>query len=351
MLSKFLTASLLALQSAALLVVPETNLNAHHGGSHELGLRLQCPECPFPSLSEDSKLVLNDAWDSWLPLNFTTEGNALSVNGHQVFPLENRPVSLETVLHRQSDMKASTPVPVGYGLEFQVVDVPDSDSKLTLFHFTVLDIGGFPVPVSTVYLPTIKSPNGDLTIVTSKAGVLPMPKKSWRQCRRDRRCLKHLILARIRAFVISAKLRALAIAKKVSAKVKGCHRRPHKVDSSQHQRPGHDMMQHGGHHHTHQQHKSKTFAHRFCHILKTVFLPGLIGVVAVTSIAIIAIQLTCGLVAARAFFRRHSNKRVVDQEQGVAPEKEALMTEEQYDLPPHYDESDYGKIVIPAEKE
>ncbi|WEW56392.1 hypothetical protein PRK78_001835 [Emydomyces testavorans] len=350
MLSKLLAASLLALQSTAFLVVPETN--GHHARpecSHDWSIQLQCHECPFPTVSKGSEVTLNDAWDSWLSLNFTTKGNVLSLNEQPIFPPIRRPSELRGVLHRQSDMKASPPVVMGYGLEFQRVDVPDSDSKLMLFHFTVLDLAGYPVPVSTVYLPTIQSPNGDLAIVKAKADVLPMPKKSWRQCRKNRRCLKHLILARLRAFLLAAKARALNVAKKFSFKSKGCHRKPHVASNMPHQRPSHETQPHPGH--SHHKHKSMNFAHRFCHVLKAVLLPALIGIVAGISIFILGVQLACGVVAVRAYCRRRRADRVVDQEQGEAPEKEALMEDEHQDVPPQYHEGDYGKIALPAEKE
>ncbi|EEP79421.1 predicted protein [Uncinocarpus reesii 1704] len=350
MLTNLFAASLLALQSAAFLVVPDTKGPVHHGGSNHLNLHLQCHECPFPTTSEGSVVVFNDAFDSWLPLNFSTKGNTLFVNEQPIFPMVRRPTSLQGVLHRQSDMKVSPPVQMGYGLEFQVVDGRDSASNLLLFHFTVIDLAGFPVPVSTVYLPIIQSPNGDLLIVTAKANILSMPRKSWRQCRRNRRCLKHLILARIRAFFITAKVRALSAAKKLSFKGKGCHRKPHGVGSPHHhERPSHQMKPHGGS--SHRQHKSMSFAHRFCHVLKTVFLPGLIGIVATISVVIIGIQLACGFAAVRAYCNRRRTRPIADQEQGEIPEKEALMADEQPDLPPQYHEGDYGNITLPAEKE
>lgn len=240
---------------------------------------------------------------------------------------------------------------MGYGLEFQSVDTPDSDSKLMLFHFTVLDLAGFPVPVSTVFLPTVQSPNGDLAIVKSRADVLPAPRKSWRQCRRNRRCLKHLIFARLRAFIITAKIRALKVAQKFSFKSKGCNRKGGPAGSMHHGRPSHDT--HNTKPHTEHPHHNKpmTFAHRFCHILKTVFLPGLIGIVAGISVFIIGVQLACGIGALRAYCHRRRANRANDQEQGEVPEKEALMAGQHEELPPQYHEEDYGKIVIPAEKE
>ena len=68
MLSKLLAASLLALQSAAFLVVPETKSPAHAnaGSCHNWAVQLQCHECPFPTVSEGSKVILDDAKDSWL---------------------------------------------------------------------------------------------------------------------------------------------------------------------------------------------------------------------------------------------------------------------------------------------
>lgn len=65
MLSKFVVASLLALQSAAFMVVPETTSPAH-AKCHDWTVQLQCHECPFPVASGESRVVLDDAKDSWL---------------------------------------------------------------------------------------------------------------------------------------------------------------------------------------------------------------------------------------------------------------------------------------------
>ncbi|KAI1944210.1 hypothetical protein LOZ57_004886 [Ophidiomyces ophidiicola] len=346
MLSKYLAATLFALGTSGLLVVPEAKDIAHSKSGHRMNLRLQCHECPFPSVTESSGITLNDEWDSWLSLNVTTKGNVLSVNDHPIFPVPREPVQLEAILVRQSDMMTSQPVPVSYGLEFQPVKIPNSNTNMMVFHFTVLNLAGFPVPVSTVYLPTVVSPNGDLLLLKDKADVLPMPMKSLRQCRRNRKCLKHLIIARIRAFILAAKHRALNIAKTLS--FKGCHHKGPKTSHLHHESPSHENMQQDGNSHVHHHHKSMKFANRFCHILKTIVLPGVIGLVAGIILLIFSLQLACGIVAVRAFYRQRREQRVSDQERGDDVEKEALMDDEQ---PPQYNEADYGKITLPAEKE
>lgn len=81
MLSKFFVVSLLALQSAAFLVVPETKSPAHAGSCHDWTVQLQCHECPFPTVSEGSTVVLDDAKDSWLVSSaFTVDGSLFKLS-------------------------------------------------------------------------------------------------------------------------------------------------------------------------------------------------------------------------------------------------------------------------------
>ncbi|PGH32862.1 hypothetical protein GX50_04340 [[Emmonsia] crescens] len=343
MLPSLLAASVLALPVSSLLLtapvfrqingkpqaLDENNLN-------KIELNARCVECPFPQFTNEPSIIWEDGFDSLMALNFTTEGNRLLINKRQVYPMLNPPVALETVLHRQSDNKISFPLPVGYVFE-RLAPSPiadDSGAELLVFNFMVIDVAGFPVPVDAVSLRAIKLPTGDLLMVGADIEETS-PKMSWRQCRRKPRCLKSLIIARIRDILTSAKARAINAAKKI----KGCGgRKPMKGMTAQAGSP-HDGS------------KDRAFARAVARTLQFIIIPALLGLSAGLFTCIVGVVVGKGIAALWARHRRSSNKcGNAHVENGDDVEKEPLFVPGDDELPPQYEDEDHGDIALPAEK-
>ncbi|OJD23976.1 hypothetical protein ACJ73_04664 [Blastomyces percursus] len=347
MLPALLAASVLALPASSFLVTGpafrEVNGRPQpldDANFNKVELNVKCIECPFPQLTGEKTLLWDDGFDSLMGLNFTTEGNRLLMNKGQLYPMPTPPVALETVLHRQSDDKTSFPLPVGYVFERLAVQSTNdkSGSELLLFNFMVIDVAGFPVPADAVSLRVLKLPDATLFMLGVDIEEAA-PRMSWRQCRRRPRCLKRLIIARIRAIIASAKARAKAAAEKI----KGCF--------GMKGMKGMKGMTHpaGSHHHGS---KDQSFARAFARSLHIVIVPALLGLSAAIFACSVGFIVGHGITALWARYRRSSrnciNARV---ENGDDVEKESLFVPEDDELPPQYEAEDHGDITLPAEKE
>ncbi|EDN06292.1 predicted protein [Histoplasma mississippiense (nom. inval.)] len=343
-LNALLAASVLALPASSLLIAPpairEVNgqpqaLNERNANRLELNAR--CVECPFPQVTSEKAVVWDDGFDSFLSLNFTTEDGRLLLNGEQMYPMLTPPASVATILYRPSDGKTSFPLPVGYVFErlAQQYSADRSGAELLLFNFIVIDIAGFPAPVDAVSLRVIKLPHGDLFVIGVDTEPTN-PTASWRQCRRNAKCLKKLIISRLRAILSSAFSRAMNAAKKI----KGCvGRRPTKGMTSKTGKPHHGS-------------KGGSFAHAFARALHGFVVPALLGLFAGLFACIVGVIVGQGIAALWARYRRSStscnNARV---EHGNDLEKKPLFGAEENDLPPQYEKEDQRDITILAEKE
>lgn len=346
MLGSLFAASLLALQTSAFLVTPHTSFSAALAQGRHVEIEALCKECPFP-VGEGK---FDDKLDSWLSLNFSTEANVLTVNGEQIYPLpKNRPAHVETVLKRQ-DGEKSTPVPMGYALEIQRTRKFREFKELS-FHFTPISVAGYPVPVPTVYLPVLMVPKAGLFIVKQRAAALPPPTASWRQCRRKPRCLRQLLVARIRSLIAAAKMRAIHAAQRL--RLKGCHGKQGKHGQAKSSSPYYGIPRFSGQHHGHHgHHDSSRFAHAFSRSLHRIFVPALLGLFAGVTACALGLVVGHGIAALWIRYRRRGASRPTpDREQGDESEKEGLMVSEAHDSPPTYEEGDYGEISLPAEKE
>ncbi|EEQ84623.1 uncharacterized protein BDCG_07892 [Blastomyces dermatitidis ER-3] len=341
MLPALLAASVLALPASSFLITGpafrEVNGKPHlvyDANVNKLELNVKCIQCPFPQFTSEESLLWDDGFDSLMDLNFTTEGTRLLVNKGQLYPMFNLPVTLETVLHRQYDDKTSFPLPIGYVFERLAVQSTNdkSGSELLHFNFMVIDVAGFPVPADAVSLRVLKLPDGTLFMLGADIEEAA-PKMSWRQCRRRPKCLKKLIIARIRAIIEAAKARAKAAAEKI----KGC--------------AGMKGVTHpaGSHHHGSKDH---SFARAFARSLHIVIVPALLGLSAALFACSVGFIVGHGIAALWARYRRSSrncnNARV---ENGDDIEKEPLFVPEDDELPPQYEDKDHGDIALPAEKE
>lgn len=225
----------------------------------------------------------------------------------------------------------------------------DGDAELLSFHFTPIQVGGFPVPVGTVSIPVIKSSNEELFIVKHKAEALPPPQRSWRQCRRNTSCLKDLLFSRIRDVIQAAKARALLFSNKLS--FKGCSGKPHHHGhGSLEQHDGFHGRPHGEFHHD--GHRHKAFAHSFVRATRLFIIPMILGLSAGCIACALGIAIGHGLAALWIRHRRSRNHpQNTDTEQGDATEKEGLMSTDHEDSPPLYEDEVDREIRLPAEKE
>jgi len=344
MLFPSLVASALLLGASAFVAVPEIAGDLSVSDlvvaptTRQLKVDVKCQECPFPLIVDDSTILWDDKFDSSLGLNFTTSEKCLALNDRQIFPIVESPVHLEAVLHRLSDGLDSIPVPLGFALEILPSKrATDEESELLSFHFTVVDIAGYPVPVDTVHMQLIKTTSGDLFLVEANVDVSPDPPTSWRECRRNANCLKELIVARIRAVFAAAKARALQALSKIG--FKGCPgKRPHGTG----RRPPHSHQ--GGFKHG--------FKHTFSRVIRLIAIPAILGLVSGVTACVLGMIVGRVIVSLWAFFRRRGRARESSNlERGDHTERQALMIGGEDELPPQYEAEWDGDAALPAEKE
>ena len=298
-------------------------------------------------------------------------------NGRQIFP----PVPPTPILaiQQNEDGKRSDPVPVGYALEIMPVPHSPHDEAgydLIDLRFTVLDVENHPVPVDTVAISFVQTPQGDIFI--GRAGIektTPVnDHTSWKECNGKAKCLQELLMARIRGLLAGAKNRVMGMAKPGR---KGCHGKP-KGNTMGHHGPhgphgnheGPDGMlfpppppfegfeaeefgpggPHGQHHgfsengrprphHHHGPHGA--FARTFSRVVHFIVVPAVLGVLAGLTASAVGMLVGQAVVF---LWQRYRGTQPAEHkaawEQGEACEKQGLMAESRYseEVLPEYTE-------------
>ncbi|PGH07244.1 hypothetical protein AJ80_08030 [Polytolypa hystricis UAMH7299] len=354
MLRSFFAVGALALSASAFLIVPEVDAVDKLDGRRS-NVELKCSGCPFPVIREDNLAAWKDGVDSVLNIDLVAEGDRLFLNEVEILPMPQQPVHITGTLQRQSDGQKSPPLPLGYALERlpQTARIGKDGLQLMSLYFTIIDIAGYPVPMDGVRIDVVKSRTGDLFVAKTKTDANPIKNLSWRKCRSKPKCLKALLIARIREVLIAAKARALGVANKFS--FKGCHGKsgfrlgkvPHQ-DTSSASKAHHWSHGHGGH-----RHHRGGFWHSFSRAMHVIVIPAVLGLSAGITACVIGMLIGQGIAALWVRFRRGGNTRhTTCLEAGEDVEKEPLVYEgAEDDLPPQYDEEEHGKIMLPVEKE
>jgi hypothetical protein len=301
-------------------------------------------------------------------------------NGRQIFP--PAPPSPILAIQRNEEGEGSDAVPVGYALEIMPVphsphDEPGYD--LIDLRFTVLDVEDHPVPVDTVAISFLQSPQGDLFI--AQAGIektTPInDQTSWKECHGKTKCLQELLMARIRGLLAGAKNRVMGMAKpgrkECHGKSKGStlgHHGPHGPHDDHHEEGpdgmpfpppppfeeegfeveefGHDGPHDGPHggphghhahgfsdngrpppHHHHGPHGA--FARTFSRVVHFIVVPAVLGVLAGLTASAVGMLVGQAVVF---LWQRYRGTQPAEHkaawEQGEACEKQGLMVESRY---------------------
>jgi hypothetical protein len=317
-------------------------------------------------------------------LDFLVEDSRMLANGRQIFP--PAPPTPILAIQQNEDGKHSDAVPVGYALEIMPVphgphDEPGYD--LIDLRFTVLDVEDHPVPVDTVAISFIQTPQGEIFI--ARAGIektTPITKHtSWRECHGKTKCLQELLMTRIRGLLAGAKNRVMGLAKSGR---KGCHGKskgntmghhdPH--GPHDHHEEGSDGMHFpppppfgeenfeaeefgpGGHHghghghahgfsdngrprpHHHHGHHS-AFARTFSRVVHFIVVPAVLGVLAGLTASAVGMLVGQAVVFLWQRYRgTQPTEHKAAWEQGEACEKQGLMAETRYseEVLPEYTE-------------
>lgn len=221
------------------------------------------------------------------------------------------------------------------------VATDDTGSSLTKIRFSILDLGGIPISVDTVALDMVTTGDGLSYFAQSHTESSPAHPVPWKQCRREPRCLKALLMARLRWFLDSAKTGAKAASDKLSF-MKGCGG---KAKQALGKHPHHDFHQDGYNGNARQ----SKFAHAFGQALHLIIVPALLGVLA--GLVAIGTGMLAGQLIVFVWLRHRRqatrSRPSSDSEAGDDMEKEALIVEE---MPPQYEDGDHGVIVLEGEK-
>ncbi|EGD87762.1 hypothetical protein H112_04229 [Trichophyton rubrum D6] len=349
MLAKLLATSLLALQgAAAFLIVPE--IDSPHAtkqqapdAHNKLTISANCAKCPFPDRLDASEV---STVDSYMLFDLSTDAGRLYINKKEVYPNPDTSVDLQTSLIRKSDEQSSRNIPTGY--VFEVLRTPDSPNdpdgpELLSIYFTPVQLNGLPAAADTLYIPVIKTTNGNLVIVNSRIEATPAAHISSQRCGRNAECWKRLLLARLTATIRAAKIRAIQFAAKLKSAFKGCHGK--NKASAIHGQGDNEPSGHGPH-----RHQRPTFSRAFAHALRFVIIPAIIGLC--LSLVVCSIGSLVGhcLVALWRYTRRQraSSHHNIDstQEDGEAYEKEGLIAHED----DHEDDKLHGQIRLQSDK-
>lgn len=311
--------------------------------AHSQQIDLPCSRCPFPEISADGEVNWIEEVDTTLSLAFTTDGENLLVNDHQILPppTSQAPWNINAVQRRASDGLETTPITLGFA--FELVPMESSRHSEWLARFTVLDLAGHPVPVDTIAIGLAKLDGQGLLIVGTRIEHSDADPLSWKQCGGKPSCLKRLIIARIQALIASAKARVMR------PFAKGCHRRPRPDTPAIHGSSISNEADVPPRHHRHHHHRYRHGWQRtFSRVVRFIFLPAVLGVLA--GLAASAIGMLVGQVAVFLWlrYRRGGSHHAIPSP--VDMEKEALMTDAiKEELPPYRDE-ELGVIRLLADK-
>lgn len=369
-LRSFLLGSAVALGANAFLVVPEINGGdvAPQGdftGLHPLEaftaqqqqVKLVCKECPFREVNENGDVSWTDGFLTSLALNFSIEDGALQVNGHQIFP-PPPPSVITAVQRREPDGAESDPISLGYAVEFMPLGVPnDVPMELSAVRFTVLDLDGHPVPLDTVAITIINDLKGNIYMAKTDFEDTAPNRVSWKQCRGKPKCLRKLLVERIRGLFSAAKARVLGMGPRPFGCGGGRSRpmlHPYRPDGdSDHdivpgRRPhpgeegpfGFDGRPHH-HHHMHHMHHGG-WERTVSRIVRFILVPAVLGVLA--GLAASALGMLAGQIVVFLWQRRRRSTPTENVEQGTVSEKQGLMTQASDELPPAYSDNEAVEV-------
>ncbi|EAW12645.1 uncharacterized protein ACLA_010710 [Aspergillus clavatus NRRL 1] len=366
-LRSLLLGSAIALGANALLVVPESEgvtvtpqgelisiLPLEASAAQQQLVELTCKECPFREVREDGEVSWTDGFETSLALNFAMDAGALLVNGHQIFPPPPQTV-ISAVQRRIPDGQESDPISLGYAVEFMPLGVPDdAPMELSALRFTILDLDGHPVPLDTVAITMINDLRGNIYMAKTEIEDTTPNRGSWKQCRGKPKCLRKLLVERIRALFTAAKARVLGM----KSKLPGCGgKRPHSAMPHPHHHPEGDFddafvpghypstedEEHFGmagrphHHHPHHMHHSG-WERTVSRIIRYVVVPAVLGVLAGLTASALGMLIGQAVVFLWQRYRRTPVRE--NEEAGTVLEKEGLMTESSESHPPAYSDED-----------
>ncbi|KAH8433267.1 uncharacterized protein LDX57_010902 [Aspergillus melleus] len=361
----FLVGSAIALGANALLVVPETEVDAV-ASLDELTLRplesltasqqeviLGCTECPFREVDESGKVSWTDGFETSLSLNFSVENGFLLANDRPIFP-PPPPTHLTAVQRRLSDGQESEPIQLGYAVEMMPLQTPpDEPMDMVAVRFTVLDLDGHPVPLDTVALHLVHDSAANLFLAKATIEETAPSRVSWRQCRGKPKCLKRLLFDRIRALFHAARARVLGL----GGPRPHCGGRPHGLGHPPfppHHGPGPEGSWAEGdmerpprphhHHHMHHGHWERTFSR----VVRFIVVPAILGVLA--GLAASALGMLVGQIVVFIWQRYRRSGSKPSEERGTVGEKQGLMTEAADELPPAYSDEEMAAEAMPADK-
>lgn len=292
----------------------------------------------------------------------------------------------------------------GYALE--VTPQPHSDKEdgeILDVRFTILDLESQPVPVDTIDLTLVLSPNGDLFLADGdiKETAPPAEKMSWKKCDGNAKCLQELLFDRVHGLVSAAKDRVMGMGGKKGCAgkhgkfgAKGDHHKDHEghKDHKDHKHHGDEGFigfgdfkdEHHGHHgfhpegmppyppppfddefgpkghhpHHHGDHFNPemedgrpphhhmhgpphgAFAHTFSRVVRFIVVPAVLGVLA--GLTASAVGMLVGQAVIFLWQRYRGTKKQEHKaawEDGSSCEKQGLMTQASEECLPEYSEA------------
>lgn len=212
-----------------------------------------------------------------------------------------------------------------------LVATDDTGLSLTKIRFSILDLGGVPISIDTVALDMITTGDGLSYFAQSHTETSPAHPVPWQECRKEPKCLKALLVARLRWFLDSAKTGVKAATEKFSF-MKGCGSKAKQA-----------------HHDYHGNSRHSKFAHAFNQALHLIIVPAILGVLA--GLVAIGTGMFAGQLIVFVWLRHRRqgarSRPSSDTEVGDDMEKEALIVK---DLPPQYEDGEDGVVVVEGEK-
>ncbi|OKL57699.1 hypothetical protein UA08_07059 [Talaromyces atroroseus] len=353
-------ASALSLGASAFLVVPETDHHHNLPVAHAIELedartetvQLACDDCPFPETGSDGVVTWTEATRSSLDLKFRAQDGSLYVNDARIFPVSPDTVEMvKAVQRRESDGQETENLNLGFALMAFPLAPPRDDMELLQIRFSPLDIDGHPAPLDTVSITVIQTAAGELFIIQTEVE-LPAGQDdhdSWKNCKGDIQCVRHLVFNRIRALVRSAQAHMMNLKSKLGLGI-GCHGKP---QAPPHHKPGHHRQgagkfaeddhegDHEGHGHPHPHHHHNHGLRRtLFHIVRFILAPAILGILAGLTASAIGMLFGQAIVFLWMRYRRATSSRSTSSlEQGSASEKAVLMEEDlNEELPPYTDD-------------
>jgi hypothetical protein len=282
-------------------------------------------------------------------LNFYAQDGSLYVNDARIFPISPDTVEMvKAVQRRESDGQETEEQKLGFAIMAFPLAPPQDDMELLQIRFSPLDIDGHPAPLDTVSITAIQTAAGDLFIVRTEVE-LPAGQDdhaSWKKCKGEMQCLRHLIFDRIRALVQSAQAHMMNLKSKLGLGA-GCHGKP---SAAGHRKPGHHRQgldefaegdHEGPHEHPHPHHHSHGLRRTLFRVVRFILAPAILGILAGLTASAIGMLFGQAIVFLWMRYRRTTTRSDSTLEQGTASEKAVLMEEDlNEELPPYADDTE-----------